>query len=144
MRSLRRQHKRTARASSSMLAAFILCSAATSWAQSSTTSSATTTFDGSYVGMPVAEKQNRSPPCAKPQTAVLDVIAGSARMRSSLDRRKGQVQPDGSVTMNGELVIASQHIPGLVEGHFTADRFEGVSSFPNVHCVYRWSLQKKP
>jgi hypothetical protein len=139
MRSLRRQHKRTARASSSMLAAFILCSAATSWAQS-----ATTTFDGSYIGMPVAEKQNRSPPCAKPQTAVLDVIDGAARMRSSLDRRKGQVQPDGSLTMNGELVIASQHIPGLVEGHFTADRFEGVSSFPNVHCVYRWSLLKKP
>jgi hypothetical protein len=117
----------------------MLAPAPMSWAEPATTS-----FDGSYVGVPVADKQNRSPPCAKPQTAVLDVIAGTARMRSSLDRRKGQVQPDGSVTMNGELVIASQHIPGLVEGHFTADRFDGVSRFPNVHCSYHWSLQKKP
>jgi hypothetical protein len=139
MRFQEQRQKWVARVPSWVLAALTLAHPAPSWAQS-----ATTGFDGSYIGVPVADKQNRSPPCTKPQTAVLDVTDGSARMRSSLDRRKGQVQPDGSLTMNGELVIASQHIPGLVEGHFTADRFEGVSSFPNVHCVYRWSLLKQP
>jgi hypothetical protein len=99
-------------------------------------------FDGSYIGMPTADRQNRSPPCAKPEIAVLDVQNGSARMRSSLDRRKGVVQPDGSLSMKGLLAIASQQIPGFVEGRFTADRFEGTSRFPNVNCVYHWDLSK--
>ena len=101
-----------------------------------------TTFDGSYTGMPVAERMNRTPPCAKPQVAVLDVQNGAARMRSSIDRRKGQVKPDGTLTMRGELVISWQHIPGFIEGRFTKDRFEGVSRFPSVNCAYRWSLQR--
>ena len=101
-----------------------------------------TAFDGSYTGMPVAERMNRTPPCAKPQVAVLDVQNGAARMRSSIDRRKGHVQADGTLTMRGELVVSWQHIPGFVEGRFTQGRFEGVSRFPNVNCAYRWSLQK--
>lgn len=101
-----------------------------------------TAFDGSYVGMPAAERQNRSPPCAKPQTAILDVKDGAARMRGSFDRRKGQVKPDGSLVLNGVLVVGSQHIPGAVEGRFNDNRFEGVSRFPSVKCGYRWILEK--
>jgi hypothetical protein len=103
-----------------------------------------TRFDGTYIGMPTADRQNRSPPCAKPETAVLDVKNGAARLRSSLDRRKGEVQPDGSLAMKGVIAVASQHIPGFVEGQFTADRFEGTSRFPNVNCAYHWSLAKSP
>ncbi len=103
---------------------------------------ATTQFDGSYSGMPKPDKANRSPPCVAPQIAFLDVHNGNARMRSSIDRRKGVVQPDGSVTMRGELVVGSQHVPGFVEGKFTADGFEGVSRFPQVNCAYTWKLPK--
>ena len=99
-------------------------------------------FDGTYIGLPVPDKANRSPPCTKPPDAVMDVQNGAARMRSSIDRRKGTVQPDGTLTLNGELVVGSQHVPGLVEGRFTKDSFEGVSRFPVVGCSYRWSLRK--
>ncbi|MBS0641110.1 MAG: hypothetical protein JSS43_14635 [Proteobacteria bacterium] len=124
-------------------AAGLLAGAQASRAQSSPVPPApVTAFDGSYVGMPTAEQQNRSPPCAKPQTAILDVQNGAARMRSSFDRRKGQVKADGSLMLNGVLVVGSQHIPGFVEGQFKDGRFEGVSRFPSVKCGYKWSLQK--
>jgi hypothetical protein len=99
-------------------------------------------FDGTYIGMPTADRQNRSPPCARPETAVLDVQNGTARMRSSLDRRTGVVQPDGTLAMKGLLSVASQQIPGFVDGRFTADHFVGTSRFPNVNCVYHWDLAK--
>jgi len=99
-------------------------------------------FDGVYSGMPKADTANRSPPCTAPQLAVLDVVQGKARVRSSIDRRTGQVQRDGSLTMRGELVVGSQHIPGFVEGTFTADGFEGVSRFPQVNCRFVWTLRR--
>ena len=53
-----------------------------------------------------------------------------------------QVKADGSLMLNGVLVVGSQHIPGFVEGQFKDGRFEGVSRFPSVKCGYKWSLQK--
>jgi len=137
MSSLTRCRGLTGRLALLPVTSFLLLAGASVQAQP-----ATNRFDGSYTGVSQPDKANRSPPCTAPQAVFLDVQNGNARLRSSIDRRKGVVQPDGSVTLRGELVVGSQHIPSFVEGTLSDRGFEGISRFPQVNCRYSWNLPK--
>ena len=111
-------------------------------AQASSGTAATTAFDGTYIGMPTADPQNKVPPCGQPQSQVLDVKGGAAKLRSAIDTRSGQVQEDGRLLMTGEQIYGSSHIKGLVDGRFSGNGFEGTSRFSETGCVFHWVLVK--
>lgn len=99
-------------------------------------------FDGSYRGLPVADPSNKWPPCGSPQSQILDVKDGHAKLRSVVDTRQGTVETDGHLLMVGEQVYGSNHIKAEVEGRFSGAMFDGTSRLPDLRCVYHWTLQK--
>lgn len=102
----------------------------------------TEAYDGTYIGMPTPDMQNKMPPCGLPASQVLDVKNGVARLRSVIDTRTGQVQPDGRLLMLGEQAYGSTRLKAQVEGRFSGNRFEGISKIPENNCVFHWVLIK--